>query len=279
MLRFRKIFSLAVSLSHVVRHEARRAGRCVSRLDQKRSGGGALSGQFPVEEGEVEIGSYRKREAHAFEQREGHGAPPIGLRRPHSGMSVRQSVGSTHGSRESTGALIPRPLCRPSARTIRSAPDQATAPPHTKAHGVNIEPMNSDPVATAARNGQIEGSGDVSRSPRASETVETICSRFSTLSPVTTGSVIAMGPERLAVGHDGNAVEILRHRRRCWWPIQAYRHSTDWGRPRARTCARDDILEKQHEASEEDSRADVEIRLDCPSPSPADRYRRGAACP
>ena len=60
--------------------------------------------------------------------------------------------------------------------------------PHTTAQGVNMEPMNRIAVATAAMNGQIDGSGDISRrSARPCVTVETICSRFSTLNPATTG--------------------------------------------------------------------------------------------
>src|SRR5215217_7379534 len=60
--------------------------------------------------------------------------------------------------------------------------------PHTIAQGVNIEPMKRMAVATAAMNGQIDGSGvDSLKSALPWVMVETICSRLSTLRPDTTG--------------------------------------------------------------------------------------------
>src|SRR3954465_5134954 len=65
-----------------------------------------------------------------------------------------------------------------------------SAPPQMIAHGVKMDAMNVIAVAIAVKNGQIDGSGELSRkSAFASETVLTISSRLSTSSPVTTGRV------------------------------------------------------------------------------------------
>ena len=61
--------------------------------------------------------------------------------------------------------------------------------PQTTAQGVKIDQRKVPPTASAASSGQIDGSGEVSRtSGRASATVETRSSRTSTRSPVATGS-------------------------------------------------------------------------------------------
>src|SRR3954447_2596599 len=60
--------------------------------------------------------------------------------------------------------------------------------PHTTAQGVKIEPRNAAATVIAASSGQIEGSGELSRScGKLSVTVPDKCSRMSTLRPVTTG--------------------------------------------------------------------------------------------
>ena len=66
--------------------------------------------------------------------------------------------------------------------------------PHTTAHGVKIDQMNSVVIATADHSGQIPGSGTPQRvAGNASIGVVSSISRFSRLRPVITGSGFSSG--------------------------------------------------------------------------------------
>src|SRR3954471_5270275 len=132
---------------------------------------------------QIEISPDGQGEACAFERNESERTPPHRTARAKSGSGK-------------LGYVLDPALPHSSSSGVsfgQNHPTNAIATgidPHTTAHGVKIDARKVAPTAIAARSGQIEGAGELSRCcGKASVTVPEINSRESTLRPVTTGNV------------------------------------------------------------------------------------------
>src|SRR5829696_4806043 len=129
---------------------------------------------------EVEVRARGEREPHALDGAEAERAPPHRAFGPEPVGGEARQIGDGSLPHPSS-SLLPFGQNQPISVIATSAPPQTTA------HGLKIDATKVIPVAIAARKGQIDGSGEGSRSSaRASVTVLAINSRLSTLRPVTT---------------------------------------------------------------------------------------------
>jgi hypothetical protein len=96
--------------------------------------------------------------------------------------------------------------------------------PHTAAHGVYTEPMNSTVVASAPSKGQTLGLGNSGRlSGRASSALVTSTSLASAAKPRNVRRLPGLRPQRFARVHHGKRVEVVRRRRAGHAPFQRAR--------------------------------------------------------